>query len=115
MATLPTVAAPRAAAEAATRHAAAKKDVVPMVTASSKRVVTSPSPPAPPAKRKRKRPQPVEPTSGQNRTEAEWMCAIPQLDGGGNISLGLEMASHRLCLRRHLQHSLRPSYAASTQ
>jgi hypothetical protein len=55
--------------------------------------VPSPSPPALPAKRKQKRPQPVEPTSGQNGAEAERMGAIPQLDGDGDISLGAETTS----------------------
>ncbi len=93
MATLPTAAAPRAAAEAATRRtcAAARKDVVATATASSAEAVTSLSPPAPPAKQKWKRPQPVEPTSGQNGAEAERMDAIPQLDG--DVSLGVETAS----------------------
>jgi hypothetical protein len=45
------------------------------------------------AKRKRKRPQPVEPTSGQDGTEAERMCPIPQLDGDGDVSLSSETAS----------------------
>jgi hypothetical protein len=61
--------------------------------AASAGAVTSLSPPAPPAKRKRKRLQPVEPTSGQSRTETERMCAIPQLNGGGNALLGSETAS----------------------
>jgi hypothetical protein len=89
----PTTAAPRAAAEAATRRtrAAARKDVVATATAGSAGAVTSPSPPAPPAKRKRKHPQPVEPTSGHNGAEAERMGAIPQLDG--DVSLGAETAS----------------------
>jgi hypothetical protein len=93
-ATLPTTAAPRAAAEAATRRmrAAAKKEVVAMATVGFAGAVTSPSLPAPPAKRKRKCLQPVEPTSGESGTETEQMCAIPQLDGGGDPSLGLETA-----------------------
>ncbi len=95
MATLPKATAPRAAAEAATRRtcAAAKKDVVATATASSVGAVTSSSPPAPPAKRKWKLPQPVEPTSGQNGMKAERMCAIPQLDSDGDVSLGSETAS----------------------
>jgi hypothetical protein len=71
----------------------AKKDVVATATAGIGRVVTSLFLPALLAKRKRKRPHPVEPTSGQNGTEAERMCAIPQLDSDGNISLGSETAS----------------------
>jgi hypothetical protein len=95
MATLPTTAAPRAAAEAATRRtrAAARKDVAATATANSAGAVTSPSPPAPPAKRKRKRPQPIVPTSEQSGAEAERMGAILQLDGDGDVSLGAETAS----------------------
>jgi hypothetical protein len=93
MATLPTTAAPLAAAEAAVRRtrAAARKDVAATATANSAGAVTSPSPPVPPAKRKRKRPQPVEPTSGQSGADAERMGAIPQLEG--DVSLGAETAS----------------------
>jgi hypothetical protein len=95
MATLPTTAAPLAAAEAATRRtrAAARKDVAATATANKAGAVTSPSPPAPTTKWKRKRPQPVEPTSGQSGADAERMGAIPQLDGDGDVSLGAETAS----------------------
>jgi hypothetical protein len=95
MATLPTTAAPRAAAEAAMRRTrtAAKKEVVATATAGSAGAVTSPALPALPAKRKRKRLQPVEPTCRQSRTETKRMCAIPLLDGGCDASLGSETAS----------------------
>ncbi len=84
MATLPTAAAPQAAAEVATR-VAAKKDVVAMAMASSAGGGYEPVPACPAHQ--------VHTTgsaeSGPNRMEAERMCAIPQFDG--EVSLGSEM------------------------
>jgi hypothetical protein len=102
MSTLPTAAAPRAAAEAAAKwrtHAAVKKDVATVMGSAG--VVTSPSLPV---KRKQKHPQPVEPSNCQDGAEVERIGAIPQFDGLGLGVAAVYAAAHNTATTQRSSH-----------
>jgi hypothetical protein len=58
--------------------------------AGSEEAVASPSLPAPPAKRKQRRQQQSELPGSVEEMGKDRLCAIPQLDSDGNVSLCLE-------------------------